>query len=244
MIWHSLKFRLFAAATLCVIGALALYWTLLSQVFEQHVSERLYKELEAHLNQLTTLLEVTGDGGIRVSDNLDNPRFARPFGGLYWQVKTEAGAVIASRSLWDQSIELPRGDARPGVILRHRGIKSNSGTLIAIERTVLLKISDRDQPVQLVLAIDQKDLDQAKASFAADVVILVAVLALFLLAAAAVQIVIGLRPLDMLRQRIGAMAAQEGNALDGEFPSEVKPLVDELNNLLEDRSSMVDRARA
>ncbi len=244
MIWHSLKFRLFAAATICVLGALVLYWSVLTHVFEQHVSERLYKELEAHLNQLTTLLEVTSDGGIRVSDNLDNPRFARPFGGLYWQVKSEAGAVMASRSLWDQAIELPPTGVRPGVISRHRGIKSNSGTLIAIERTVLLKTGGRDQPVQLVLAMDQKDLDLAKASFDADVAILVAMLALFLLAAAAVQILVGLRPMGMLRQRLGAMAARKSDTLDGRFPSEVQPLVEELNSLLEERAAMVVRARA
>ncbi|MGB5215799.1 MAG: hypothetical protein WBN88_19405 [Anderseniella sp.] len=82
MIWRSLKFRLFAAAAICIIGALVLYWSVLTQIFEQHVSERLYKELEAHLNQLTTRLEASDKGEITVSDTLDNPRFERPFGGL------------------------------------------------------------------------------------------------------------------------------------------------------------------
>lgn len=244
MIWRSLKFRLLAAAAICIVGALAAYWLLLSQVFERHVSERLYSELQAHLNQLATRLEVSGDVDIKVSDPLDNPRFARPFGGLYWQVRTEKGTVFGSRSLWDQTIELPAGDNETGTIIRHRDISSNMGELMAIERSVRMGADTSGQRVQLVIAMDQNELAKARSSFAADVSVLVALLGFFLLAASAVQVFIGLRPLNTLRQRLNAVAADETDGLEGRFPSEVEPLVEELNGLLRERSAMVEWARA
>ncbi len=244
MIWRSLKFRLFAAAAVCIVGALVLYWSVLTQVFEQHVSERLYKELEAHLNQLTTRLEASDRGEITVTDVLDNPRFERPFGGLYWQVRTAGGDVFSSRSLWDQTITAPGVQGRTGEISRHRDVKSNAGTLLLVKRTVVMKAGRKDLQVQLVVAMDQNELNTARASFASDVLILVSLLALFLFAAMAAQTLIGLRPLSTLRRRVKAISSNRQNVLEGQFPSEVEPLVDELNGLLNERAEMVDRARA
>ncbi|MEO1159061.1 MAG: ATP-binding protein [Pseudomonadota bacterium] len=244
MIWRSLKFRLFAAAAICIVGALVLYWSVLSQIFEQHVSERLYKELEAHLNQLTTRLEASDRGEVAVTDTLDNPRFERPFGGLYWQVKTASGEVYSSRSLWDQTIVAPAVQGRTGEISRHRDVKSNAGTLLLVGRTVVMKAGAKDLQVRLIVAMDQNELTAARASFASDVSILVALLALFLFAAMAVQTLIGLRPLSTLRQRVSAISTNRRDVLDGQFPSEVEPLVAELNSLLSERTEMVDRARA
>ncbi|MEO9874375.1 MAG: ATP-binding protein [Anderseniella sp.] len=244
MIWRSLKFRLFAAAAICIIGALVLYWSVLTQIFEQHVSERLYKELEAHLNQLTTRLEASDKGETTVSDTLDNPRFERPFGGLYWQVTTTGGDVISSRSLWDQTITAPAVQNGTGEISRHRDVKSNTGTLLLVARTVVIKAGEKDHQVQLIVAMDQNELTTARASFASDVSVLVALLALFLFAAMAAQTLIGLRPLSTLRHRVNAISSNRQDVLEGQFPSEVEPLVAELNGLLNERREMVDRARA
>ena len=244
MIWRSLKFRLFAASAICIVGALVLYWSVLTQVFEQHVSERLYNELEAHLNQLTTRLEASDSGEVTISDILDNPRFERPFGGLYWQVKTAGGDLFSSRSLWDQTITAPVVQGRTGAVSRHRDVKSNAGALLLVERAVVMKAGERDLQVQLVVAMDQAELDKARASFASDVLVLVSLLALFLFAAMAVQTLIGLRPLSTLRQRVNAMSSNRQDVLQGQFPAEVEPLVDELNGLLNERAEMVDRARA
>lgn len=244
MIWRSLKFRLFAAAAICIIGALVVYWSVLTQIFEQHVSERLYKELEAHLNQLTTRLEASDQGEITVSDTLDNPRFERPFGGLYWQVTTTSGEVISSRSLWDQTITAPGVQNGTGEISRHRDVNSNTGTLLLVGRTVVIKAGEKDRQVQLIVAMDQNELTTARASFASDVSVLVALLALFLFAAMAAQTLIGLRPLSTLRKRLNALSSNRQAVLEGQFPSEVEPLVAELNGLLNERTDMVDRARA
>jgi signal transduction histidine kinase len=54
----------------------------------------------------------------------------------------------------------------------------------------------------------------------------------------------GLSPVSMLRDRLGDIRAGRTNRLDGDYPSEVAPLVDDLNGLLEDRERRVARAAA
>ncbi|HEY1913867.1 MAG TPA: ATP-binding protein [Vicinamibacterales bacterium] len=52
----------------------------------------------------------------------------------------------------------------------------------------------------------------------------------------------GLSPFDALRQRLAAVRDGRSRRVDGEYPSEVQPLVDDLNTLLEHRELVVARA--
>lgn len=54
----------------------------------------------------------------------------------------------------------------------------------------------------------------------------------------------GLTPFRLLRERLLAVRAGEDRRVDGSYPSEIQPLVDDLNALLEDREKAVQRAIA
>lgn len=54
----------------------------------------------------------------------------------------------------------------------------------------------------------------------------------------------GLSPFRRLRERLTAVRAGADRQIAGEYPSEVQPLIDELNALLEDRDKAVKRAVA
>jgi signal transduction histidine kinase len=68
--------------------------------------------------------------------------------------------------------------------------------------------------------------------------------ALSLLAAALLQIQVGLAPLARLRERIAALREGRARRVEGRYPTEVQPLVDDLNALLAEREARVARARA
>ena len=243
MIWRSLKFRLILGAAVFIAAALVIYTAAITRIFEQQVSARLYAELNTHMTQLITLLESGDDGQITVAGTLDNPRFDRPFGGLYWQVRTPQD-LFTSRSLWDQTIDFPAAPAQPGKMERYRDINSNVGALMAVRRIVIPGSTAEIQQVELIVAQDQGDLEKAILDFRSQVLLLVGLLALFLLAASAAQIVIGLRPLGTIRARLSDMTAENSDSLQGSFPSEVQPLVRQINDLLHERTSMVERARS
>jgi signal transduction histidine kinase len=54
----------------------------------------------------------------------------------------------------------------------------------------------------------------------------------------------GMSPLDLLRARLSAVHGGRQRRVDGTYPSEVQPLVDDLNALLDHRDEMVRRAQA
>lgn len=65
-----------------------------------------------------------------------------------------------------------------------------------------------------------------------------------LMAAGAFWVLRGLRPLAGLRRRLGELRQGQAAKLEGEYPSELQPLVDDLNALLEHREKVVQRALA
>jgi signal transduction histidine kinase len=64
------------------------------------------------------------------------------------------------------------------------------------------------------------------------------------LVAGVVQIRRGWRSVSQIRARLAALHATPGRRLEGVYPSEIAPLVADLNQLLEQRDVMVEQARA
>jgi signal transduction histidine kinase len=72
----------------------------------------------------------------------------------------------------------------------------------------------------------------------------VAVLCAGLLVAGLLQVRRGWSPINQLRARLARLDAGAGRRLDGDYPSEVAPLVGDLNALLDQRERSLARARA
>jgi signal transduction histidine kinase len=69
-------------------------------------------------------------------------------------------------------------------------------------------------------------------------------LALALMAAATLQVVGGLRPMTRLRGALAEIKSGKAGHLPRDFPSEVQPLIDDLNSMIDLNKQMVQRARA
>jgi signal transduction histidine kinase len=64
------------------------------------------------------------------------------------------------------------------------------------------------------------------------------------LAAGAVQVRRGWQSISQVRAKLAALHALPGRRLEGAYPAEIEPLVADLNQLLDQRDVMVDRAQA
>jgi signal transduction histidine kinase len=236
---RSLRVRLLLAATCSVVAALLLAGLGLTLVFEQHVERRLESELVNHLNQLTAAFELTGSGAPQVAGSLSDPRFVKPYSGLYWQIEDTGGGVIRSRSLWDFTLDLPPDPLSTGELHRHQLAGPAGSELLTIERG--LRLGGR--VFRLAVAIDRREIQANVRDFGWDTAVSLGILAAVLLGAAAAQVAVGLRPLQGLRAELAKVHAGHVQRLEASFPSEVQPLVDDLNNLLEEQMAAVERAR-
>ena len=73
--------------------------------------------------------------------------------------------------------------------------------------------------------------------------ITLAIFGIGLIAATLIQTRWGLRPLDRVRGALSELRSGKRARIEGDFPAEISPLVNELNAVLESNQEVVDRAR-
>ncbi|MCK9361800.1 HAMP domain-containing histidine kinase [Patescibacteria group bacterium] len=239
----SLRLRLIAGGAAAIFVALIVAGIGLALLFERHVTRSLTNDLEVDLRQAIGSLEISAGGRLLLKREPSNPRFSEPLSGLYWQISTAAGGLTRSRSLWDSTLPLPHDALAPGDVHYHRVIGPRNTDLIAVERTVVVSMNSNPTAVRLVFAADTAGIAGARRAFVGDLVPALALLGLVLGAATWIQIGLGLKPLERLRDRIAAVRQGLSPRLEGPVPSEVEPLVDEINGLLAAQTREVERAR-
>lgn len=242
----SLRLRLLLAGAASTIVALALAAYGLTVLFERHVERRLTAELAVHLNQITARLEPSRDGKqqLTLSREPADPRFEVPLSGLYWQIAHEQeGTVLRSRSLWDAELGLPREPDVDDVIHEHRIPGPANTELYLLQRRVELPARMGGGTARIAVAWDAAETTKAVRQFAADLTPLLTVIGALLLAAAWVQVSIGLRPLSAVRARLAAIGSGHDRRLGGAFPDEVRPLAQEIDEMLDARDAELARAR-
>ncbi len=241
----SLRLRLLAAGAASILIALALAGLGLTLLFERHVERRVVVELELDLRQLIGHLGRGENGTLLLERPLADPRFEEPLSGLYWQITEEpGGTVLRSRSLWDGTLDLPPDSLRTGEVHRHAIPGPGGATLLILERHIALPQRLGGGSVRAAVAIDRGEIHAAGRAFASELVPSLAVLAAVLIAAAWVQVRVGLRPLDAIRRRLSAIRTGAVRRLGTAFPDEVQPLAAEVDSLLDTQDATIERARA
>jgi len=238
---NSLRLRLLVGAVIWISLALGAAGTLLAALFRAHVERRLDAELTVQVEQIAAALERGNPGPLVLTHQPSDPRFRKPYSGFYWQVDGAEGPIFRSRSLWDVALKLPHDPARDGRAHRHRIPGPEGQRLIAVERTVTLP--EVPGAYRVATATDETELTTAVAAFTRTLVLSLGVLALALFAAAAIQVRVGLRPLHRLRAGVAAIRQGGVKRLEGSFPTETQPLVEDLNALLQRNEEIVARGR-
>lgn len=211
----------------------------LSLLFERHVERRVANELLLHLDQMISALSLR-DGQLALEKQPNDPRFSQPLSGLYWQVES-GGETLRSRSLWDVELKLPQLD--PGEPIS-RSIDGPAGTsLLVIEREIVGGKRLANQTVLLAVAVIRNDIETAISAFRRDMLPYLALLAALFIAATAIQIYIGLRPLSALRARVADVRNGRATSIGDSFPSEIRPLTYEVDELIASRELQLKRAR-
>ena len=237
----SVRLRLWSAAAISIVLALAVGGVGLSYLFERHVERRVESELTLELNQLIGVTTFTA-GAIVISVTPADPRFATPLSGYYWQVEDLTTRMLTrSRSLWDEALVLPpEGSGDGSLHLREIKGPANSN-LIAVERVI---VDPSGRSFRAAVAEDHQTIAMAVAQYVAELTPALFLLAIVLIAANFIQISVGLRPLENLRLAVHDVIAQRRRRLDVVAPTEVQPLADEIDRLLDEQEKALVRARA
>jgi signal transduction histidine kinase len=240
---HSLKLRLVAAGIAAILIALAIAGGALVVVFERHVSRTLVQDLDVHLKQLLAGVDVDPQGKLVLTQTPIDPRFADPLSGLYWQVGDDHGQLLRSRSLWDSAMELPPDRPSLGETHQHEASGPGGQRVLVAERAVTLSADEKPVIVRLAVAEDLARVSAATSAFAKDLSMALVLLGCVLAFATWVQVGVGLRPLVALRRGVADIRAGRVRHLPLSVPSEVHPLVEEVNALIDAQEHEIERSR-
>jgi signal transduction histidine kinase len=236
---HSLRFRMMGLAVIWVVASLLVAGLALQYLFSVNIERSTREDMEAALKRLAAVTASATEGP-NLSSPLPDPRYATPFGGRYWQIEArETGAIARSRSLWDFVIKSPIPDDtvyyRPG---------PDGRELILLTRDLEIGPEQRSNLYRVTVAQDYGPIRAVAQRFAADLSWVLIVLGILVVIAAWLQIRLGLSPIKTLRAAIEGVRRGELARMHGDFPTELQPLVQEVNGLLEAREAMMVRARS
>ena len=244
----SLRLRLLAGTLAWMLLTIALAGWGLRALFRDHVTQQLHEQLLVQLNHLSAAVEWEPGERITVSPMGADPRLEQPLSGLYWQIDRlgqQAQAAIArSRSLWDQVLQLPAApEVYPADGYIMPSLRDAQGhELLAVART--LQLPDDDAPLlRLVVAADKELVAEPLQRFTRMLMLSLTMLSLGLALAVAMQLHFALRPLQLLRRGLAGVRSGDAAQLEGRFPQELQPLVNEFNHVLTENADMVQRAR-
>jgi len=242
--WGSLRLRLVASGIVAILIALTIAGAGLTLLFERHVTRAIGEDLDVYLKQLVAGIDADAQSNLVVSRPPADPRFADPLSGLYWQVSDDRGQLLRSRSLWDTALDLPQDEPPPGDLHHHVISGPASAQLLVSERRVLLTVGGRRVPIRVAVAADLARVSQAASQFAKDLAVALGLLGLVLAIATSIQVGLGLRPLDALRRGVADIRSGRRQHLPANVPAEVKPLVEEVNGLIDAQESEIERSRS
>ena len=260
----SLRLRLLAGTLVWVLLTVLVAGWALGRMFTEHVERQFQAELVTHLNQLAANLAMDANGQPALRAALSDPRFARPYSGLYWQIDVlaDAGAtgssapeasdqaaegggrqgLLRSRSLWDVVLTVP-GDRPADGEVHALATEGPDGAPLRMIEQVLRPAEQPELALRVIVAANEALVVEPVARFNRLLAIALALLAAGLAVAALVQVRVGLRPLARLRDGLAAVREGRSTAIDGRFPAEIQPLVAEFNAVLARNAEVVTLAR-
>ncbi|MCM2289916.1 MAG: sensor histidine kinase [Sulfuritalea sp.] len=249
----SLRLRLLAGTLFWIAASILVAGWGLGSLFRQHVASQFHAELTTHLDQLTAQLALDAQGRPSLALPLSDPRLSRPYSGYYWQIdvlgdtggKPAAAGLLRSRSLWDHVLAVPPDTLADGEIHRHRVPGPEGRMLGMVERSVRIDDAADGKPrrMRLIAAADERFMAEPVARFSGTLWLALGALGIGLVIAALVQVFVGLAPLRSVRAALGKVRSGDTQKLEGAFPREIEPLIEEFNTVLAQNAAVVERAR-
>ncbi len=236
----SLTRRMISIAALWISVLLIGGGFALDRVLSEAITRNFDAQLEYVLNAMIGSAEIGPDGEVRFNRPLGDQRFLEPYSGLYWQVSARDHEPFRSRSLWDRALQ--QGERHAGQRLRVvDSDEFESEPLRVLDREVRLPGAPTLWRFQV--AASRVSLNDQIAVLRRTLVRSFAILGLGLLILAALQATYGLWPLRSLRRAVNAVSSGRSSRIDAHLPNEVRPLVEELNELLAHNERQAEEAR-
>jgi signal transduction histidine kinase len=244
---RSLTARVLLLATLWSALALVVIALVISALYRQSAERSFTDLLRAQLYNVINSVAIGPDNNLVGNPQLGDLRYSQPETGWYWIIEplgTFAAAPLSSSSLGVSKIAVPSILSVPfnNRYERFYPVTDPFGNNVLVAETeVVLDGDGRAARFRVAGNLDAME-DDIRA-FDRSLYIALVVFGVGSLIVNGGAILFGLRPLDRARRALEKIRRGEAERLEGEFPREVMPMVNEINALIESNRRIVDRAR-
>jgi len=243
---RSLTLRVIAFSTIWAVLALIVIATVIGTLYREASQRGFDSLLSAHLFNLISSVGVSDANTLTGSPDLGDLRFSRPNSGWYWSVEPvspELKGTLRSGSM-TEAIPSPTPEEIPfsAGFQRSYTTAGIAGELILVFESEFT-LGTGDLIARFRVMGNRSELESDIAAFERRLYTYLALFGAGMIAINAIAILLGLRPLSQVREALRLVRQGTAKRLDGAFPSEISPLANETNALIENNKRIVERAR-
>jgi len=237
----SLTRRMIVIAAVWIAALLLIGGFALDQVLRRSIDESFNNQLTFVLNSMIASSEIDPVGEVRFNRAPADQRFVEPYSGFYFQISGAGADTYASRSLWDRRLRVSNthNDIRPHVY--DSGEFGPDEPLRIAERDVVLPRSNVKWRFQV--AQSRETINNQIHQLRRTLIRSFTALGVGLLVLAALQTFYGLWPLRRVRNEVAAIRSGDKTRIGQDFPTEIRPLTEEINQLLAHSEEQAEEAR-
>ena len=241
----SLHTRVLIVATLTGLLALVFAAVAVGQVLERFVVRGLDQTLDTQIAVLGRAL--SADGRLDRSKVIELPGFEDPEDDWSWRVQTPAGdwrsggQVVDVRAPHDRRAPSRRDHGENKGRARPAEGRTPDGERVHL-RVVTVRLIDGGSAT-ITVGAPRKLVDRPLRAAQGTLLLALGLIGLAFAAATVLQLRFGLRPVRALRDAVARVRAGEAAHLPTDQPSELKPLTDEVNALIDQNHAGLENAR-
>lgn len=237
---NTLALRIIALSGIWILIALLITALMLVSNHRDHTAQHYDAHVSMHLEELIGASQFNTDGSFALAFYPSDPRYRELFSGWYWEVQRAGKSLMRSISLGEESLN--PGDMEPTsevVINEFEGPRNEELRVHVVE----VAIGPNQIPLVFLATAPLVGISEDVADYSNHIILGFVVLGLGLLLAVVLQVRVALKPLQAISARISDIRAGKASKLPEDQLEDVRPLVDELNNLLDHNAALVKRAR-
>lgn len=237
---QSLSGRLLLGASVLIVLALVVTGAVMDYTLRRFIQGQIDGRLDGQIASVTDALRNGADGTLRLEHIVDGPPFEKPLSGWYWQVMAPS-PVLRSQSMEGAEFSF---DAPPPPHERtHPATVVGTGPKGEKLHVRVLRMSLGDRRIVVAASAPLHALAGPRRDALTPLVVTLVMLAIALLGSILLQVRLGLRPLARLQSELGDVIGGRAERIAGMQPTEIAPLVAELNVLLDRNAANLERAR-
>ena len=220
----SIQSRLTTGLLISLVSVFLILCVIVSSNIQNLSENYIASRMEHDIETLITAITFDEQNKLIINNERIDVIYNRPFSGHYYSIQHQQ-TILRSRSLWDQTLEVPKDTSSDYQHTYQQGPENQSLMVITghfhkNKQDIIISVAEDLTPIK-------DDINQLMKYFA--ILSFTILLGLLL-----VQVLIlrnGLRPLSKIRSELYALEKGDIAELTTDVPHELKPVVNEVNNL-------------